>query len=492
MGSSRRLGNGRSRARRWALTAAAAAVALTGCGTAVEGQPVSILFNPSSVDGLPVTDGPSGLRPDAPQGTGTVENTDGGDMDRLALQGVNDVADFWSEHYDKSWDGSFTPITNLISYDSDDPSGPRVCGSDPYGNANAFYCHRDRLMAWDRGELLPIGDKFFGEMSIAALIGHEYGHAIQRMAHLVDSSTPTIVFEQQADCFAGSYVRWVAEGSSKRFTLNTGDGLNKVLAAAITIRDPLLKPEDNDLVEEGHGTALDRISAFQMGFTTGASACAAIDLDEIEQRRGDLPMVLKTDDSTGALQTGEAPIDESLVKTLIELLNTQFKPAQQPTLSLQDQPCPDAETTKPASYCPATNTITVDMPALQTLGTPAGEEERVLIQGDNTALSVVTSRFMLALQHQRGVPLDTASTALRTACLTAIAQRDMASPIALPSGNSLVLTAGDLDEAVAGLLNNGQAASDVNGKTVPAGFTRIMAYRSGLQSDVDACFKRFP
>lgn len=39
----------------------------------------------------------------------------------------------------------------------------------------------------------------------------------------------------------------------------------------------------------------------------------------------------------------------------------------------------------------------------------------------------------------------------------------------------------------------GQAASDVNGNTVAAGFTRIMAYRSGpINPDIDACYQRFP
>jgi hypothetical protein len=182
-------------------------------------------------------------------------------------------------------------------------------------------------------------------------------------------------------------------------------------------------------------------------------------------------------------------VDEGLLNTLFELLDTQFKPAQPPMLSLQPpaQPCPDAKPTEPAAYCPATNT------AMQALGTPADEEDNVLVQGDNTALSVLTSRYVLALQHQRGTQLDTAAAALRTACLTGIGQRHMASEVTLPSGKSLVLTAGDLDEAVAGLINNGLAASDVNGNTVAAGFTRIMAYRSGLiNPDVDACYQRFP
>ncbi len=81
---------------------------------------------------------------------------------------------------------------------------------------------------------------------------------------------------------------------------------------------------------------------------------------------------------------------------------------------------------------------------------------------------------------------------MRTACLTGVANRDMSDPVRLPSGQSLQLTAGDLDEAVAGLLTNGWAASGNDGESVPAGFTRIMAFRSGLTSNPDQCYQRFP
>jgi hypothetical protein len=85
------------------------------------------------------------------------------------------------------------------------------------------------------------------------------------------------------------------------------------------------------------------------------------------------------------------------------------------------------------------------------------------------------------------LPLDTPVAALRTACITGVGQAEMADP-----DRTLVLTAGDTDEAVSGLLTNGLAASDVNGSTVPAGFTRILAYRSGVQGDTDQCYQRFP
>jgi hypothetical protein len=61
----------------------------------------------------------------------------------------------------------------------------------------------------------------------------------------------------------------------------------------------------------------------------------------------------------------------------------------------------------------------------------------------------------------------------------------------LPSGGNFQLTAGDVDESVSGLLTNGIGASDVNGNAVPAGFTRILAYRAGLQTNADRCFDQF-
>jgi len=162
---------------------------------------------------------------------------------------------------------------------------------------------------------------------------------------------------------------------------------------------------------------------------------------------------------------------------------------ERPALSFDAPQCANAQMTPPASYCPDSNTIFVNMPALVEMGTPAGPSDYVLLQGDNTAFSVVTSRYALAVQREHGdATLDSPAAALRTACLTGVAQAAMSNPA---SDLGLTLTAGDIDEAVAGLLTNGLAASNVNGETVPAGFTRIIAYRSGLSGDRDLCYARF-
>lgn len=472
------------------LVAVLAALLVAGCTTVVFGRPVSTLYDPFRVGGLPAEDGPGGPRPGAPEPTGVVEDTDGSDLDRQVLLAVNDIEDFWRQTYSDSFEGTFIPVSELVSFDSTNPMGRPICGQSTYQLANAFYCREHNLLGWDRGVMVPLAQRYFGDMSINALMAHEYAHAVQRTAGLVNHSTLTLVVEQQADCLAGVYLRWVAEGHSPRFMLSTGDGLSHVLAGAIVMRDdPVLAMLDPRMIELGHGTALDRVSAIQTGFANDASTCAAIDMKEIEKRQGDLPEYPRVE-SDGDLHAAEIPVSNDTLTTLMGRLGQLLPLTRPPTLSLDPAKC----SAEPAAYCPVSNTIAVDLPALQKMGAAADESDDesdlVLLQGGNTALSIVVSRYMLAFQQELGVPLVSAVTALRTACLTGVAQRKMVGS-ADHSDTTLVLGATDIDEAVAGLLTNGLVASDVTNSTVPAGFTRIVAFRSGLLGDVNLCFSRF-
>ena len=101
------------------------------------------------------------------------------------------------------------------------------------------------------------------------------------------------------------------------------------------------------------------------------------------------------------------------------------------------------------------------------------------------------ARYLLALQQQQGLSLDRAETALRTACLTGVATAKLAPGVDTPGGHTLKLAAGDLDEAVAGLLANGLVASDTNGDTIAAGFSRIAAFRAGALGDQGLCLRRY-
>ena len=462
------------------------------CTTTLQGKAVSVFDDPFHVAGMPATDGPTGLRPDAHGPARDVEGTDNGKIDELAGNAVSDIEEYWGSAYSETFDGQFTPVEAVISWDANGFDDSTFCGDDTYGLVNAAFCYDDETIGWDRGELLPALRKAYGDMGMTMVLAHEYGHAVQHQAGLKSENTPTLVAEQQADCFAGSYMRWVAEGKSPRFTLSTGEGLNNVLAAVIAFRDPLLSEGDPEVgVVDEHGSAFERLSAFQFGFTDGPSACAAIDLREIGQRRGDLPVLLPDD------QTGELRITEESVRSIVDAMGILFSPANPPQLSFKASDadgCPDARPSPPASYCPATNTIVVDLAELEVMGTQSDSDDGGgLASGDNTAYSVLVSRYMQAIQQARGgVMLDNAEAALRTACLTGVATVKMSKGVTTPDGNTIALTAGDVDEAVSGILTNGLAASDVNGESVPSGFSRIDAFRVGVLGEEDRCFKRFP
>jgi predicted metalloprotease len=469
--------------------------------------------NPSEVADKPVENGFSGLVPDAPPPTRTVQDGDGGEIDNLAALAVSDIEQFWTGAYTSPLKGKFAPVNDLFSYDSRYKNG-MFCAADTHGVPNAFYCPvkgtncpDDRpsppgectssynTIGWDRGVLLPEQRSSGGDMGVVVVLAHEYGHAVQRMAGLeIKDHDSQTVGEQQADCYAGVYMRWVADGKSKRFKLSTGDGLTKLLSVMIGISDSLVTSAVSERMKrrQVHGSAFERVTAFQFGFDDGVAACAAIDQNEIKQRRGNLPKEFVDEG-----QTGEFLISPDSAKTLIEVMGKVFPLTKAPQLSFDPARCPEARPNPTASYCPSTNTIAVDMPKLILMGTSLARgapfQGTGPLFGDYSAFSVVASRYMLAVQSQRGgLPLDNTNTGLRTACLTGVFTTKLAKPVPIASGASVALSGGDLDEAVSGILTNGQVAGDVNGQSAASVFARVDAFRSGVLSDEDTCFKRWP
>ncbi|MFN8068741.1 MAG: peptidase [Mycolicibacterium insubricum] len=474
--------------RRSVLCAALTIVlSVSGCTERVDGQAVSVFADPFKVAGMPATDGPTGLRENPHPPPRTVEGTDHGQIDLIGAQSVSDIEQYWEYAFADLTTGTFSPVGTVYSWDARQYAG-QFCTSDTYGLVNAGFCRVDDSIGWDRGVLFPALRKTYGDMAITMVLAHEYGHAVQKQAQLVGRSTPVLVAEQQADCLSGAYMRWVAEDRSPRFTLSTGDGLNDLLLTMISFRDPLLSEADVAAGGTGdeHGSAFERISAFQFGFTDGPSVCASIDAQEIKARRGNLPHELQQN------QTGNWPVTEESIRAVFDAMTILFPLDKPPTMSTQASDaatCSDARPSSPASFCPATNTIYVDVPGMQKLGTRADDVST--LSGDNTAYSVLMSRYLLALQQQQGLSLDRAETALRTACLTGVATAKLAPGVDTPGGHTLKLAAGDLDEAVAGLLANGLVASDTNGDTIAAGFSRIAAFRAGALGDQGLCLRRY-
>lgn len=473
----------------WVTALIATSALLSSCAQTIDGRAVSIYDNPFTVAGLPVTDGPSGPRPGVKNSSLDVRNAEGTDSDIIATNAIDDVQQYWSQTYPELFGGPFTPVSELISWDAseDEDEGIRFCGFRTGGVPNAAYCTKDDTIGWDRTILLPALIDAFGPMAVVMVIAHEYGHSVQHQSGLVGDDTPTIVAEQQADCFAGAFIRHVAEDRSPHFTINTSSGLNDVLAATVSVRD--VDPNDPESV---HGSAFERVTAVQIGFTDGASACVSIDEDEIESRRADLPQKFSDADDDG-----ELPITTESLEAFVRSFESLLKLDNPPTVSYtgSDTDCPEGTATEPVSYCSTTNTLGVDVDALAELGTAErprrGDVIPLNVSGDYSAYVLFASRYTLAVQNAAGQPLDNPQTALRSACLAGVITAGLSSENPEATDLEVWLSPGDLDEAVSGLLSDGLTASDINGVTLPSGFSRVDAFRSGVLGGQDTCNARY-
>ncbi|MGH3980636.1 MAG: neutral zinc metallopeptidase [Pseudonocardiaceae bacterium] len=468
-----------------------AAMLLGGCTREIAGVagPLTRL-DPRTVAGLPVVEGPSGPREGVVDASLPVEDSDGSAIDRLATNAVADVQTYWQQRFEVDFDRRFEPLDRLVSYNSG-AAAMEICATGTEGLVNAFYCQAEDTIAWDRGELLPALRDSFGPLAVVMVLAHEMGHAVQHRLELADPSTPTIVSEQQADCFTGAFVRHVAEGGSEHFQVSTGQGLSGVLASLFSLRDPvggvLVAPN-------AHGTAFDRVAAFQFGFADGPRRCVRIDMPEVQRRATQFGFANSDDAAT----EGNLEITERNVRVIEQSLRTAFGStgAQPPDLSFGTGTCPGVEATSPATspatYCPEADTIALELDGLAAIGTPPSSGGGGI--GDFAAFALIASRYVLSVQQAVGLPPDDERAGLRTACLVGAWAGVL---IESPFGNRnpiddppLRISSGDLDEAVSELLAGGLIAGDVNGVSVPSGFARVDAFRIGFLEGSGQCAPR--
>jgi predicted metalloprotease len=105
----------------------------------------------------------------------------------------------------------------------------------------------------------------YGDFAVAYIVAHEYGHQIQKELGVFDRGLPTMAFELQADCYAGSW----AKSAYDEDRLEDGD-IQEALDAALAVGD-------FDTSAPGHhGTPEQREEAWTAGFEAGdPSACSS-------------------------------------------------------------------------------------------------------------------------------------------------------------------------------------------------------------------------
>ena len=194
---------------------------------------------------------------------------------------TQDVDTFWTQQFEAA--GLPEPRVSYAWI----PAGQTVasaCGAEEsaMGDGAAAYCSGDDTIfisekfatdiytgALDRA--LPGSANGYGgtagDFAVAYIVAHEYGHQIQDELGLFKQygSIPTMRFELQADCFAGTWARSAYDDQR----VESGD-LDEALNAALAVGDFKLDDPGH------HGTPEQRREAWMSGFESGDPAACTL------------------------------------------------------------------------------------------------------------------------------------------------------------------------------------------------------------------------
>ena len=400
---------------------------------------------------------------------------------------VADLQDYWGTELPAIYGVRYTPIpaSRIIPYTSTSKVPRCGPGKVSYKEvaANAFYCNAGRFVAYDDENLFPELNKNFGDFTIALTLAHEWGHAVQDQA---DVTGPTIELEQQADCFAGAWVRHVADGETTRLSLRAGN-LDSGLAGFLTFRDP---PGSDPTADGAHGSAFDRVNAFQEGYDNGAERCARFDTDP--PTLTDIPFAGTGDARRG----GDLPYREVIPATAEDLdaywsgLLSNYQSVRHITPYDPNRALPScdgeklsrAQAVNGIAYCGASGTIAYDHRLLPSVYARSG---------DFGVAVVIAAEWAVAMQQLEDVTGPPKELELQQSCFTGSWAGDVVRGGHDPDGTLLTLSAGDLDEAIQSFLIF-RDTDKISAGTGATAFENVDAFRTGFFQGEPACVALVP
>jgi len=407
------------------------------------------------------------------------------EIDQLARNALSDLNTYWAEQFPPTFGTPFTPLAG--GYYSVDPGnvnpaaypGGRVgCGEEPEAvQDNAFYCPpsdeypNSDAIQYDRAFLGDLADQY-GRFIPALVMAHEFGHAVQgRVGYPLDAS---IAIETQADCFAGAWTAWVADGQAPNTTLRTPE-LDDLLRGYLLLRDPVGTGRDEG---QAHGSYFDRVSAFQQGFDEGPVACRDSFGADRPYTQGEF-----TDDrdfasggDTSYPET-ERLLQESLPAfwaSTLPRLGEDFQPPEVVAFSGTAPDCAGEDADTDLIYCAAEDVVGYDETEL--VG-PLYESF-----GDYAVLTAVSIPYALAAREQLGLSTDDPEAVRSAVCLTGA----FTAAVLQGAVPNIVISPGDVDESVQFLLEY-SAEPTVLAESGLTGFQLVDVFRSGVFEGLAPC-----
>ena len=462
--------------RRW-VALLTVAVLVSGCAGVIAGRAVRVgAGGASGASSTPP--GPSGPKDGVAPARIAVTNGSSSESDTLAGNTIADLYDYYGQNFLQDFGIAFTPAQHLLSYDSR-VKGETVCGRSLYHEVNASYNPCADTIVWDRGVLLPELTQQVGELAVPTVLSHEMGHLVQNRLDV--NTDDVLLLEQQADCYAGSYWRWVADGNSRYFDLNQTDGIRQVLTAMMSTGDPVGTMPST---QGAHGSGFDRSYAFTLGYSNGAVRCSRITSAEVKAR------ITETGFTVQPENNGNVDITPAFIGDLAGVVNSYFSQTvggyRPPTLvAFQGSTgpgCNGAATQFPVGYCQSSNTVTYNLPELRRIGTPTAGIQST--NGDFSAILILVSRYGLAAQASTGGTTLGTQSGLRGLCYAgswASWMRHRHGP------QQLTLSPNDLNKAVYEVLASPLPASDAAGSSTVAVIDQVQALYIGVVFGAKQC-----
>jgi len=407
-------------------------------------------------------------------------------IDQFARNALTDLNTFWSEAYPEFYGDDFTPLENgYFSVDStaiDESAYPDTgigCEGSPTPPdevaGNAYYDPSCDLIAYDRALLEELSTDY-GRFLVPVVMSHEFGHAMQGRFGFAASGR-SIQDETQADCFAGAWTGWVADGQAEHVSLRTPE-LDDVIRGFLLLRDDVGSDPDDT---QAHGSYFDRVSAFYEGFDGGVGSCrddfgedrlftAATFANDVEYQSG-----------------GNAEFDDIVTwvgQTLPAFWSEVFPTAfgsdfEPPAVEGFEGTAPDCEgiEDRDLGYCPSDSTVYLDQ---TDLATPSYTEI-----GDFALATALSLPYSLAVRDQAGLSTDDGAATRSAVCLTGWYEAQWYNG-EFTEATGASISPGDIDEAVQFLLEYG-VRNEVFPNLDASGFELVGAFRTGFLEGGDAC-----
>ncbi|MGY1722449.1 neutral zinc metallopeptidase [Blastococcus sp. SYSU DS0533] len=405
-------------------------------------------------------------------------------IDQFARNALADLDAFWTQAYPEHFGEPYAPLEGgYFSVDSealDEDAYPEtgIGCEDSYTPpeevaGNAFYDPACDVIAYDRALLQELSDDY-GRFLVPVVMAHEFGHAMQGRFGFAESGR-SIQDETQADCLAGAWTRWVADGRAGHLSLREPE-LDEVVRGFLLLRDDVGSDPDD---VEAHGSYFDRVSAFYDGFERGLGTC--------RDAFGEDRLFTAAEFTPTDLDQGNAAFADIVdwVGTTLPVFWDEVFPAafggefDEPGIAGFDGTAPgcDGLDGRDLGYCAENRTVYIDE---TDLAIPAYDEI-----GDFAFATALALPYALAARDQAGLSVEDGEAIRSAVCLTGWYEAQWYDA-EFADVVGAEISPGDLDEAVQFLLRYG-VEDDVFPRTDASGFELVGAFRSGFLDGGEAC-----